>query len=377
MMRGLSRNVRTLVWVVAGLILIALLYWLWLGRNDAQANTLPQAGAADRPVTVVTARSFRADFSIERDIPATIAPLQQVIVRPQISGQIERLYFEEGQLLQAGQLMATLDSRSIRADLASSEAELARIQVQRETAQQEQQRYQTLLRDQAVSQQEAERLVGQTKQLDAQLNAARAAIDAQQVRLSLTRITAPITGRVGLRQVSVGAQVSSSDSTGIATLTQTIPISVQFGVPEQWLVQGEVLGRSIQLYAVGTNQMLAETRISRQDSQVNASTGALSVRALLPNTEEQFWSGQSVVVRIPEQQFKQVVLVPSQAIQQGLNQSFVYVVEQGVAKMTPIQRVAQNEQLTVVEGLDPDLEVVIEGQLRLKDGSKVSTGAAS
>jgi len=273
--------------------------------------------------------------------------------------------------------MATLDSRSARAELASSEAELARIQSQLEVAQAEQRRYQGLLSTQAVSQQEVAQLAGQTKQLQAQLNAAKANVQAQQVQVSLMLIVAPISGRVGLRQVSVGAQVSSNDSNGIATLTQTQPISVQFGVPEQLLSTGSLQGKPIEVRATSGDQLLAQTRISRQDSQIDPTTGSVSVRAILPNPDERLLSGQSVRVRLAEQSLRQVVTVPTRAIQQGLNQTFVYVIKDGTANRTPITRLAQNGEVSAVDGLDAGVAVVVEGQLRLKDGSKVQTTDAA
>lgn len=366
-------NTKIVIFVIASLLLaVGLAMWWANDAESADASTKSNApNAADRPVTVKTALSRREDLSVSRDIPATIAPLQQVIVRPQISGQIERLYFEEGQALRAGQLMATLDSRSLRADVASAEAELARVQSQLEVAQEQQRRYQSLVATQAVSQQEVAELLGQTKQLQAQLNATKANLDAQRVRLSLTQIVAPIDGRVGLRQVSVGAQVSSNDTNGIATLTQTQPISVQFGVPEQLLSQSTLMDKPIAVYAMSGEQLLANSRISRQDSQVDRDSGSLSVRAILANPDERFRSGQSVRVRLAEKKFNQVVTVPSRAIQQGLKQSFVYVIQADSAKMTPVKLLAQSGERSAVEGIDPNTEVVIEGHLRLKDGSKV------
>lgn len=371
---------KVIVLLVAGLLLAAVLYALWSSRADgegASATSQDQSGRADKPVSVQTALSRREDLNVLREIAATIAPLNQVVVRPQISGQIEQLYFEEGQALKAGQLMATLDSRSARAELASSEAELARIQSQLEVAQAEQHRYQGLLSTQAVSQQEVAQLAGQTKQLQAQLNAAKANVQAQQVQVSLMRIVAPISGRVGLRQVSVGAQVSSNDSNGIATLTQTQPISVQFGVPEQLLSGESLQGKPIEVRATSGDQLLAQTQISRQDSQIDPTTGSVSVRAILPNPDERLLSGQSVRVRLAEQSLRQVVTVPTRAIQQGLNQTFVYVIKDGMANRTPITRLAQNGEVSAVDGLDAGVAVVVEGQLRLKDGSKVQAADAA
>lgn len=375
---------KMIVLLMAGSLLLVLLYLLWSSDSAADQPSAAagqaqsgQSGRAERPATVKTERSRRQDLTVSRDLLATIAPLNQVVVRPQISGQIEQLYFEEGQALKAGQLMATLDSRTLRAELVSSEAELARIQSQLEVAQAEQRRYQSLLSTQAVSQQEVAELAGQTQQLQAQLNAAKANLQAQQVRVSLTRIVAPISGRVGLRQVSVGAQVSSNDSNGIATLTQTQPISVQFGVPEQLLGAESLQGQPIEVRTSTGDQVLAQTRISRQDSQVDATTGSVSVRAILPNPDERLLSGQSVRVRMAQQSLRQAVTVPTRAIQQGLNQTFVYVVKDGVANMTPIRRLAQQGEVSAVDGIAADVDVVIEGQLRLKDGSKVQKADTS
>jgi multidrug efflux system membrane fusion protein len=337
--------------------------------SDEIANQSPSK--KNKPSLVRVVKSQRQDVEIWRDIPATVTPLQQVVIRPQVSGQIRQLLFQEGQFITTGQPLVQLDDRSIRAEIDRLQAVLQGIAVEREAVRRDQGRYQSLLKDQAVSRQEVDHLTSQVRQLDAQYAAAQADIRVKQVQLSQTLIEAPFSGRVGLRQAAVGAQVSSSDANGIATLTQTQPIAVNLGLSEALINQQNMIGLAVELWSMDQAKRLASGQISIRDTAIDTATGNLMVRAVFDNADERLVPNQSVRARVRIKQLMQVVTVPITAVQQGLHEQYVMAVQGGHVKRTPVTVTQQTDDLMVVTGLVAGEQVVIDGLLRLKDGAAV------
>lgn len=338
-------------------------------RADGVVN--PASAKKNKPSLVHVIKSQRQDVEIWRDIPATVTPLQQVVIRPQVSGQVRQLFFQEGQLIQTGQPLVQLDDRSIRVEIDRLQAVLQGIAVERAAIRRDQARYQSLLKDQAVSRQEVDQLTSQVMQLDAQYAAAQADIRVKQVQLSQTRIQAPFSGRIGLRQVAVGAQVSSSDANGIATLTQIRPIAVNLGLPEAVISQQNTMGLAVEIWSMDQAKQLATGQISVRDTAIDTATGNLLVRAIFDNADERLVPNQSVRARVRIEQLKQVVTVPITAVQQGLHDQYVMVVQDGHVRRTPVTVIRQTDDLMVVSGLNADEQVVVDGLLRLKDGALV------
>ena len=354
-------------------VLITLRYGMpeRLGGQSSDEIANQSASKKNKPSLVHIAKSQRQDVQIWRDIPATVTPLQQVVIRPQVSGQISRLLFQEGQLIKTGQSLVQLDDRSIRAEIDRLKAVLQGIAVEREAIRRDQARYQSLLKDQAVSRQEVDQLTSQVRQLDAQYAAAQADIRVKQVQLSHALIQAPFSGRIGLRQVAVGAQVSSSDANGIATLTQIQPIAVNLGLPEAVISQQNTIGLAVELWSMDQAKRLASGQISIRDTAIDTATGNLLVRAVFDNADERLVPNQSVRARVRVDQLIQVVTVPITAVQQGLHEQYVMAVRDGHVRRTPVIVTQQTDDLMVVTGLAAGEQVVIDGLLRLKDGAAV------
>lgn len=363
---------RKSVWIV--LILGALgLLALWATSRHPAPRPVPSDRLAAVRVSVQT--SQRQDLVDWRELAAQVRPLEQVVIRPQVSGQVRRLYFQDGQWVRKGQLLAALDAGQALSERLSTQAELARLDTALATARTEQSRYEQLLKLQAVSGQEAEQARSTVRQLQSQRQAVLAQLQGKQWNEAQRQIYAPFSGQLGLKQVSVGAQVSPSDPQGLVTLTQTQPMAVDFGLPETSLNQQAVLGRPVEIWSLQQPVRLATGRIDRVDSQVQASTASLPVRVLVDNAQQQFFAGQSVKVRVQVRTLPQVMTVPMPALQQGPEGYFVWTLQQGRARKIPVALREQVGELAVVDGLPEGIAVVRSGFGRIKEGVALSVVA--
>ncbi len=363
---------RKSVWIV--LILGALgLLALWATSRHPAPRPAPSDRLAAVRVSVQT--SQRQDLVDWRELAAQVRPLEQVVIRPQVSGQVRRLYFQDGQWVRKGQLLAALDAGQALSERLSTQAELARLDTALATARTEQSRYEQLLKLQAVSGQEAEQARSTVRQLQSQRQAVLAQLQGKQWNEAQRQIYAPFSGQLGLKQVSVGAQVSPSDPQGLVTLTQTQPMAVDFGLPETSLNQQAVLGRPVEIWSLQQPVRLANGRIDRVDSQVQSSTASLPVRVLVDNAQQQFFAGQSVKVRVQVRTLPQVMTVPMPALQQGPEGYFVWTLQQGRARKIPVALREQVGELAVVDGLPEGIAVVRSGFGRIKEGVALSVVA--
>lgn len=384
----LQRSTRR--WLILATLALALMgligYLMSRGEVDKSANAAAgntaqgeKSGRRGRGTpTVTVAMSSRQDVTLWQTLPGTLAPLQQVVIRPTQAGQLRTILFEDGAYVKRGQVLATLDDREVRASLADAEATRAQVQAQRATTALTLKRYQALLKENAVSRQEVDEYLGQAQQYRAQEAAAESRIAAAQVKLAQMRIVAPFSGRVGLRQVSPGAQLSPNDAQGIVTLTQTQPMAVDLGLPDQITAQGSPRGLPIEVWSLAQPPiLLANSRITILDAQADPATGALPVRALLDNNRGQLIAGQAVSVRVASQTYYQAVTVPLQAVQTGLEDRFVMAVIQGKAVRRPVQLVAQTDTLAIVNGLEAGIAVITDGGSRVRDGVAVKVATLS
>lgn len=363
---------RKSVWIVLILGALGLLAFWATSRHPA-----PRPAPSDRlaAVRVSVQTSQRQDLVDWRELAAQVRPLEQVVIRPQVSGQVRRLYFQDGQWVRKGQLLAALDAGQALSERLSTQAELARLDTALATARTEQSRYEQLLKLQAVSGQEAEQARSTVRQLQSQRQAVLAQLQGKQWNEAQRQIYAPFSGQLGLKQVSVGAQVSPSDPQGLVTLTQTQPMAVDFGLPETSLNQQAVLGRPVEIWSLQQPVRLATGRIDRVDSQVQSSTASLPVRVLVDNARQQFFAGQSVKVRVQVRTLPQVMTVPMPALQQGPEGYFVWTLQQGRARKIPVALREQVGELAVVDGLPEGIAVVRSGFGRIKEGVALSVVA--
>jgi RND family efflux transporter MFP subunit len=316
-------------------------------------------------------------FVEQRDVPqlasgiGSVQPLNSVVLRPQVSGIITEVLFVEGQTVTRGQLLARLDDRSIAANLRQAQAEQARNEAQLKAAKLDQARYDNLLVLRAVSQQAVEQQTALVEQLNAAIAAGEATIAAQKVQISYTRITSPISGRVGMRHIDPGNLVQVGDPRGLVSVTQMDPISVVFGLPQQLLPTVQPLMRGearalVEAYDREGGVLLGEGKLTTLDNQVDPASGTVLLRAEFNNKDGALWPGQFVTVRVQVGVSTNALIVPVQAVKQGPHGSFVYRVREGRAEVVPVHLGYSNEHVVVIQdGLEKGERVVIDGHSRL------------
>lgn len=351
------------------------------------------AGAAwffNKPATArlaaPTAIPVRAVQVLQQDVPryvsgiGTVLSLHSVIIRPQVDGILTRLLVREGQQVKAGDLLATLDDRSIRANLDQAKAQLAQNQAQLQVAQVNLKRYKLLSVDDGVSKQTYDQQAALVNQLNATAQGNQAAIDAAQVQLSYTQIRSPVTGRVGIRTVDEGNFLRVSDAQGLFSVTQIDPIAVEFSLPQQMLPTLQQLVRAqdpaaVQAY-LGTDSnnagtLLGNGHLSLIDNQINTGTGTIRAKAEFDNAQQKLWPGQLVTVKIQTALDQGALTVPPTVVQRGLDQHFVFRIKGQQVESVPVQVLYQDSELNIISGVQAGDVLVSDGQSRLKPGSQV------
>lgn len=360
--------------IILLLVLIVMLaagrYW-WKHRDAGKDEATPPPGPV--PVKVIDAAP--------RDIPVymtgigNVQSLNRVTVRAQVDGELTRLHFEEGDTVKKGDLLASIDDRQIRAELSRVTAEKSRAQAQLYTGQQDLTRYENLLREDAIARQLVEQQRATVQQLAAAVQVADAAIDNAQVRLSFTRITAPISGTVGLRLVDAGNIVRAADPNGLVTITQMDPIAVFFTLPQSSLSDLVPLmkdkDRPVEILPKEGAAVTVTGQLQTIDNQIDASTGTIRLKAVVPNEDKQLWPGQFVVARIRTHVYEDVIAVPMTAIQRGQSGTFVYRAKGDKAEMTPVTIIYEDPEQAVIDGIDPNDRIIIDGQTRIRPNSTI------
>ncbi|MNO90149.1 Multidrug resistance protein MdtA precursor [compost metagenome] len=344
-------------------------FWL-LAREPAR----PQASAVAPGVPVVLARVERQDVAQRLSGIGTVTSLHNVVVRTQVDGVLTRVLVEEGELVKQGELLATIDDRAISAAIAQAEASRLNSEAQLRIVEQDLRRYRLLYADRAVSKQTLDQQEAQAAQLRATLKSNQALIDAERVRLSYTRITSPVNGRVGIRNVDPGNLLRVGDATGLFSVTQISPISVVFSLPQENLpLLHPLIGGAtpVSAYTRDGGQLLAEGRLQSLDNQVASSTGTIRVRALFDNAESRLWPGQFVAVSLQAGILSGRLVLPSKAVRRGLEGNFVYRLEDDRVEAVPVRVAQEVDGLSVVEGLAAGDQVVLDGHSRLTPGARV------
>lgn len=360
--------------VVAALALLMLAAaGLWLGQRP---STPPSRAASAVPVRVVAV--------VEQDVPrylsaiGSVLSLHSVEVRPQVEGVLTQVLVKEGQWVKAGDLLAALDDRAIRANLDQARAQLGQTQAQLQVANVNLRRYQLLSTDDGVSKQTLDQQQALVKQLQATLKGNQAAIDNAAVQLSYTQIRSPVTGRVGIRNIDPGNLVRSSDTQSLFSVTQIDPIAVEFALPQQQLpvLQGLLKASTpaeVEAYmdADGERSLLAKGHLMLIDNQVSATTGTVRVKAEFDNTGGRLWPGQLVTVRLRTAVHEGALVVPPPVVQRSIDGHFVYRLDGDKVSAVPVKVVYQDSTLNVIAGVKAGDRLVLDGQSRLKPGSTV------
>ncbi len=359
--------------MLATLLVVLVVIGVW-------AVTRPAAKKVSTPVAV----PVRVINVMQEDVPryvtgiGSVLSLQSVVIRPQVDGILTRVLVKEGQQVKAGDLLATIDDRSIRAALDQAKALLTQSQAQLNVANVDLKRYKLLTVDNSISKQQYDQQQALVDQLKATALGNQASINASQVQLSYTQIRSPVTGRVGIRNVDEGNFLRVSDATGLFSVTQIDPVSVEFSLPQQMLPTLHDLIASNTLAPVNaylgegaTGTLLGQGKLLLIDNQVAASTGTIRAKAIFDNADEKLWPGQLVTVRIQTAIDRNALKVPPQVVQRGIDQHYVYRIKGDTAEVVPVKVLYQDSDLMLISGVEANDVLVSDGQSRLKNGSHI------
>lgn len=330
------------------------------------------------PSTVGFAVAQKADIPVWLEALGTVTPAATVTVRPQVSGVLKQVLYKEGDMVHSGQLLALIDPRPFEMTLMQAQGQRQRDEAQLENARLTLQRYRTLLQQDSIARQDVDTQAALVRQLEGAITADKAAEGTARLNLAYTRITAPVSGRVGLRPVDAGNLVGTSDPNGIAVITQVAPIDVSFAVPQDRLpdvqsrmAQGAVLPATA--LDRGRTRELAGGRFLTLDNQVDPQTGTVKAKARFDNTQGTLFPNQFVNLRLLLNTLEAAVTVPVTALRQGPNGDFVYVLNEDrtVTLRTVTRGIATADKVAVTAGLQPGEKVITEGGDRLRDGARV------
>jgi multidrug efflux system membrane fusion protein len=372
------RNRRYLVMGAAAILIAVALFYVFGGSSTQKRAAGGRFGADSGPVPVLVAAAQKADVPVYLDAVGTTKALNTVTVSPQVDGKLLSVDFKEGDDVKKGVVLARIDPIIYQAQLDQAMAKKAQDEALLANSKIDLDRYEKLALTNAVNHQQADTQKALVAQYVAQVQADQGAIENAQATLSYTNIIAPIDGRTGIRQVDEGNIVHASSSPAIVVITQLKPISVFFNLPQQDITQINAAFAKAPLSADAQrsddNSVLDHGTLKVVDNQVDPTTGTVKLKAEFPNADLQLWPGQFVNVRLLIDTLRQVVVIPTGAVQRGPNGTFVYVIkDDNTATMRPITVQKQDEIQTVVsKGLTPPEWVVTTGFARLTDGSKVT-----
>ena len=374
---------RTIRWVLLILAVAVAGYFGWqrFGTEKAPPNRTAQQAPSRSAVPVKIATVEKADFPVYLAGLGTVQGFNTVLVRTRVDGQINRIAFQEGQLVKAGDTLVEIDPRPFAAALDQAKAKKAQDQANLGNANLDLQRYTKL--GEFATRQQTDTQRSTVAQLTAQIAADDAAIANAQTQFDYATVKAPISGIAGLRQVDVGNIVNASTQTGIVTIAQIEPIAVIFTAPEEQLpdIQAALAASPPKVIALSTDgkRVLSSGTLALINNQVDTTSGTIRLKAVFDNTDHALWPGQSVSTRLLIATLKEATVVPDDAVQHGNDGLYAYTVNaENKAELRKIKVTKSFEGRSVVdEGLSPGQQVITAGQYKVQPGSLVSTAVAT
>jgi multidrug efflux system membrane fusion protein len=371
--RAPSRR-RTLL-LIALVVVTALIVWGLVKIFSGEKKP----DAAPPPVQATLAKVDEEDFAVYVAGVGTVQPNASVTVKARVDGQLQKLGYTEGQDVKAGQLLAQIDPRPLQAQLAQVVAQRGRDAAQLANARLDLQRYNDLIKDDATSQQQLDTQKAQVAQLEAAVKTDDAQINYAKTQLDYTTITAPISGRTGLRLVDVGNIVHASDTTGLVVIDQIDPISVVFTLPDAAFQKVNAAMRASQealqvvAYTREDDHPLATGHLVLVDNHIDTTSGTVQLKASFANATHALWPGQYVNVHLFIGTRQHAVVIPAAGVQRSQRGTFAYVVgADEKAQMQPITvALIQDGRALIDQGLTPGQQVVVDGQYKVKPGLKV------
>jgi multidrug efflux system membrane fusion protein len=380
----MSRS-RTFRWVILIAALAAGGYFGWqrFGADHASQaeNAQKRAAPARTAVAVKIAPVEKADFPVYLTGLGTVQGFNTVVVRTRVDGQIDRIAFKEGQLVNQGDVLVQIDPRPFQAALDQAKAKKAQDEANLANANLDLQRFTKL--GEFATRQQTDTQRSTVAQLTAQIAADDAAIANAQTQYDYTSVKAPISGVAGLRLVDVGNIVNSATQTGIVTIAQIEPIAVIFTAPEDQLpyINEAQSAQPLKVIALTTDgkKTLSDGFLSVINNQVDATSGTIRLKAVFDNKDHALWPGQSVSTRLLVTTLKDATVVPDDAVQHGTDGLYAFSVNQeNKAELRKIKVTKSIDGRSVVdEGLSPGQQVITAGQYKVQPGTLVSTAVAS
>lgn len=379
----MRRTVRVLVAVAVVALIAGLAYTLyrqyWMTPVPARQAGRPGFGT---PIPVVAAAATTGEMDVIVSALGTVTPLRTVTVRSRVDGELVRLHFKEGQRVKEGELLAEIDPRAFRMQLEQAQGQLTRDEALLANARLDLERYRTLFSQDSIARQQVDTQASLVRQYEGALQVDRSQVDNARLQLAYTRITAPVSGRLGLRLVDQGNIVRAGDAGGLVVITQLQPVAVLFTVPQDGLpavLKRLSAGERVAVDAWDREQRakLAEGELASADNQVDPATGTVKLKAQFANGDDALFPNQFVNVRMTLERLRGVIVIPSAAVQRGAQGLFVYVVRpdstvaQRVVKLGP----SDAQRVSVSEGLAVGEIVVTDGMDRLRPGASVQTSA--
>jgi multidrug efflux system membrane fusion protein len=364
-------------------VLAAAGYYGWQRfHGENQAASASNAQKSTRPsVRVTTAPVQKTDFPVYLTGLGTVQGFNTVVVRTRVDGQIDKVAFKEGQLVNQGDLLVEIDPRPYQATLDQSKAKKAQDEANLANANLDLQRYTKL--GEFATKQQTDTQRSTVAQLTAQISADDAAIFNAQTQLDYTQVKAPISGVAGLRQVDIGNIVNAATQTGVVTIAQIEPIAVIFTAPEEQLpyINEAQAINPLKVIALTTDgkKTLSEGSLSVINNQVDTTSGTIRLKAVFDNKDHALWPGQSVSTRLLVKTLKDATVVPDDAIQHGTNGLYAYAVaKDNKAELRKVKVSQSIDGRSVIdEGLSPGDQVITAGVYKVQPGTLVSTAVAS
>ena len=362
---------------IAAAALLAVIAVVWLVRAAPGAPGKVRGAGLGLPV--VAAHASRGEVKVTYDALGAVTPLATITVKSRVNGQLMRIGFQEGQIVHQGDFLAEIDPRPFEAALKQAEGALLRDQALLEEARLDQKRYERLVAQDSIAQQQFDAQKALVHQYEGTVEIDQGVVDNARVNLLYTRITAPVTGRVGLRLVDPGNYVQTTDAGGVVVITQIDPISVIFSVPEDnepQIMARMMSGATLEVTAFDRSGMalLATGKLSTLDNQIDPVTGTVKLRALFDNKDLKLFPSQFVNARLLIDTLHDAVVVPSAAILRGAPGTYVYLINPDKTVSVRVVTVgpSQGERQAIIAGLEPGAAVVVDGSDKLHEGAKVT-----
>jgi len=379
---------RAWIWVVVAAVVIGG-FWYFRSTHSKDAEAAAPAaagkgsgkgpGAGNFSVPVVVATATKGDLPVYLNGLGTVTPLSTVTVRSRVDGQLVRVAFTEGQFVKSGDLLAEIDPRPFQVQLEQAQGQLAKDVAQRKDAEVNLERYKLLFQEGVIPKQQLDTQAASVGQFDGAIQSDQSQIDNAKLQLVYSRITAPISGRVGLRLVDPGNIVHATDTTGLVIITQVQPIAVIFTLPQDQLPQvfdklrKGLAQLPVEAFDRDNLAKVASGKLLTIDNEIDTTTGTYKLKAVFNNEDSSLFPNQFVNAHLLVDTKRNLSLVPLAALQRGPQGTYVYAVESGNTVKIHNVTVAQTTAGTIgiSDGLRPGEVVVTDGQDKLQDGTKV------